>query len=83
MGGAGGALDRGVRLQEKVPVADRGDAAIDYCLTLGIAAGVGVVGSRRIETGVVALTDDDDGDVRETLLPIRRVDIAHRKPCIA
>lgn len=72
LGGAGGALDRGVRLQEKLPVAGLGDAAVDYCPTLGIAAGVGVVGSRRIEMGVVALTDDDDGDVRETLLPIRR-----------
>ncbi len=72
VGGAGGALERGVGLQEEVPVAGLGDAAVDYGAVLGIGGAVGVAGSRGIEPGVVALADYDDGDVRETLLRVRR-----------
>ena len=55
-----------MRLQE-VPVAGLGNAAVNYGSVFGIGGAVGVAGSRRIETGVVALADDDNGDVRETL----------------
>ena len=72
MGGPGGALERGVGLQEEVPVAGLGDAAVDYGAVFGIGGAVGVAGSRRIEPGVVALTDYNYGDVRETLLRVRR-----------
>lgn len=75
VGRAGSALNSLVRLLEEVPVARLCDAAIDHGATHGIAVGaVGFGNSRRIETGVVALTNDDDGDVREVMIYVHLCD---------
>ena len=52
-----------------------------YGALCGIGGAVGVAGSRRIDTGVMALTDDHDGDVWETLFR-PEVGMARRKPCV-
>lgn len=83
MCGAGGALDRGVRLQEEVPVAGLGDAAVDYCPTLGITTGVGVVGSRRTETGVVPTMMMVMCGRPFVLSEGGYMYVAHRKPCVS
>ena len=70
--GPRGALERGVRLQEEIPVAGLGNSAVDYSAVSSIGGVVGATDSRRIETGVVALADDDNGDFRETIFRIRR-----------
>ena len=61
-----------MRLQE-VPFAGLGTTAVDYGALFGIGGAFGVTGSRRIETGVVALGDDNNGDVRETFSGLARI----------
>jgi len=72
VGGAGGAFDGGVGLEEEVKVVGGGDGAVDDEAGFGVAVIVcgGVLNSlSRVfgiengeETSVVAFTDDDHGE---------------------
>ena len=57
-----GALEGGVGLQEEIPVAGLGDAAVDDGAVLWVARAVGVLRSGGVEAGVVAFADDGDGE---------------------
>ena len=61
VGGTGGALDGGVGLEEEVPVAGFGDAAVDDGAVLRVRGPVGVFLLDGVEARVVPLADDDDG----------------------
>ena len=59
----GGALDRGVCLQEKIPVAGFGYAAIDDGTVWWVPGAIGLFLLRWVEARVVPFTDDGDGHV--------------------
>ena len=59
-------------LQEEVLVAGLSDAAVDYGTVFRIRGAVGVASSRRIEPSIVAFTDYNYSNIRETPLRIRR-----------
>lgn len=55
------ALNGGVALQEKVPVALLSHTAVDHRAGLAVAAAVHVLGVTGVEACVMALAYDDDG----------------------
>jgi hypothetical protein len=70
MGRTSGALDRGVGLQEEVPVPSFGDATVDNGAVLRVRRAVGVFFPGRVKSGVVAFADDDNGHAWKTILGV-------------
>lgn len=60
MGGARGALERGVRLEEEIPVSDVRDGAVDDGAVARVEGAVCVGRLGGEEAGVMSLADDDD-----------------------
>lgn len=63
----GGPLEGCMGLQVEVPVAGFCDAAVDDGAVGGVLGAVGVFFAGRVEAGMVAFADDDDGEAREVL----------------
>jgi hypothetical protein len=63
-------LDRGVCLEEEIPVASLGDAAVDDGAVHRVATTVCFFSFRGIKASVMALPDNDDGDMRPASLGI-------------
>lgn len=57
---SGSALNRGVRLEEEVPVASLGDAAVNHRTIHRVTPAVCIFVPRRVEASVASLPDDDD-----------------------
>lgn len=62
------ALDGGVALQEEIPVPLLRDAAVHHGARLAVAAAVHALGVARVEARVVALANNNDGQLGEASL---------------
>ncbi len=66
-----GAFQSGMRLQIEIPAFLHGDASVYYCAVAGVAAmcHICMMGTCRIETCVMTLANDDDGDFGRLEVP--------------
>ena len=55
-----GSLDRGMGLEEEIPVPGLGDAAVDDGAVFGVIPAIGVFFAGGVEAGLVAFADYDD-----------------------
>ncbi len=61
-----------MRLEIEIPPFLHGDASVHHCAVAGVAAmcHVCMMGTCRIETCVVTLANDDDGNFRRLEVPL-------------